>query len=177
MADISDIKTFFEQVATHPAIGHVIGDETKSHFFGYQYNQLISESKNKINYPALGLSDRTNQSLNGSYQFDGTSIKAPLSINLLIVDQLMNGDIIGEEAIYENLRGVADDIVLWLSSYAMARLTRNYPFLDRVDLSNVPIVRVGPIGTAPLYGYMIKIALSGRFVNYDANPLNTILAD
>jgi len=176
MALIADIYNFFELAATDARIGHVIGGRKR--FYGFNFEEFETASKTQSDFfPCLGLSDAPHSGLVGSYNssYEETSVASSIGINVLILDNPEQGNYAQEKDIYDALLPICDDLILYIHAKVSLGCQSTWPFLDRIDMSSINMVRVGPKGSAKAYGWKIFIAFKKRAVNKDSNPFNSIL--
>lgn len=179
MALIADIQAFFQLVAQHPLIGHAPGATPPvNRFYGYNFEEFETNTKDNPGFfPCLGLSDSPHSGLQGSYSSgaEETSVTNMMGVNVLILDQVEQGNYNAEYELYDRLLPVFRDLVRWIQwKVAQGPLTE-YQFLDTLDMTTINVVRVGPKGAARAYGWKLSIAFKHRSVNSNTNPLNTIL--
>ena len=175
MGDFADIKAFFEKVAQHPSIGHSIDDADNCHFFGYNFNELLVAERSKIKYPCSGLSDNTHTSLSGTYSSNEAGVERINNIQVLWLDKPVESGTMAEEAVYDAMIIPADDFMLWLTDFIGKGMVCEYPFLKKIDLSKVSLMRIGPKGVANAFGWKLNLPFKKRTINDLGNPLNAIL--
>ena len=191
MALIDDIYTFFKLAAKHPGIGHnPDADPSINHFFGFNFEEFDtncakSNSEDNSNFfPCLGLSDSPHSGLSGSFSsgFSETSMTSNLTINVLLLDKpTEEGDYEAEKTIYDNLYPVMQDIVNFIEwKVAQGRIAfgprSNFPWLDQIDMTTMPFVRIGPKGVAKAYGYKLTLNFKQQtYADPNINPLISIL--
>lgn len=171
MADIDDIKIFFEKVAEHPIIGHKHQD--KDRFFGYNFDELPTGERSVKSFPCLGLADRTNSSLSGNFKANETHVETNQTIHIVVLDKAKSID--QEEKVYSQLFEMLLDFVLWLHDKTASGQTCPYPFLKKIDLARIDLIRIGSASVSGAIGYKLSMPLKQRKLNYPNNPLNSIL--
>ena len=105
-----------------------------------------------------------------------------LTINVLLLDTCDQGVYADEEAIYDALLPVMKDLVNFIQWKVAQGLIQygpmsNFPWLDQIDMTNMPFVRVGPKGAAKAYGYKLTLNFKQQaYADPNINPLISILA-
>jgi hypothetical protein len=80
----ASISSFFELLATNlPYIGHIKDEE--NHFFGFQFKELLDNSRSELKFPCMGLAFRNQSNLPGSFKSSGTASFQRLSVCLLLM--------------------------------------------------------------------------------------------
>lgn len=164
MAWVSDIYNFFEMVAkNHPKIAH--DETTNPAFYGWNFDELISEEKSNIGYPCLGLSMPTHSGLKGSFNETGTSIYESLYVHLTLLDKVIipstanqsNNEYQEEYDIYDRLYLIIQDIIAAIYRTVQSEPGCDWRIIKLIDLSNVAFERVGPLANNDVFGWRVTL--------------------
>jgi hypothetical protein len=184
MSQFAEILEFFEKAATVAGIGHVANGGPKR-FFGYNFQEFDDACKNNPDaFPAMLLSDSPHSGLSGSYlSADESSLIFTEVVHVLLLKTIpstTDDAYQAEYAIYDTLKPIIDQLILWMHNLAMngqtpGMISSGYLFIDQINFNGITVQRVGPKGAAKAYGLKLIIPFRERQVYSSDNIFSTVL--
>jgi len=171
MALTERIYQLFEAIATtHPTIGHDPNNGV-IRFYGYNMDESNSGDVDNSTYPRLGLSTKTKANISGNYNFKSDTAKS-FNFSVVLLDLVDSNDFTSEKNVYNNLESLSDDIVTWIQEVAHTQPECFGGIVSLLDLDNIRLQKIGPLGTANAHGWELTFSLQENF-QYDpsTNPL------
>lgn len=171
MISTAELRKLFEKIATvHTVIGH---DEPNGviRFFGYNSDEAIAKERNELTFPCLGLGE---DSLPGRYHKQAGATGDTLTISVDVTDKAEVGNYAQEEAAYDKMKKVQDDIITWLHEVVSGELRYDFPAVCQLDLDSVEYRKIGPV-LSGAFGWRMSIKVKDSLL-YDkqANPLKNM---
>ena len=161
----TEIKELAEKAA-ELGVGHApTANPPVIRFYGYNNDEAIGGELAETAYPRMGMSLRTHNGLFGNYIQQQSALGDNLTVEVCFIDKIDNGDFADEYAVYDSMKLIMDEFVLWCKYAISTGLSCDFPALERMDFSSITYRRVGPVHTSA-FGWALMIPVKDSIL-YD----------